>query len=95
LSINPVNTLPAPTSSNGGIASELQVFALGGSAKQSPPPLARALQSVAHPATTHRTQALRRVAAQGFGSIPTQGVLVVRLWEAGSSNVARVPGDTV
>ena len=27
-----------PTSSNGGIASELQVFALGGSSTQSPPP---------------------------------------------------------
>jgi alcohol dehydrogenase (cytochrome c) len=81
-----------PTSSNGGIASELQVFALGGSAKQSPPPLARVLQSVAHPATTQRIRAVRRVAAQGFGSIPTQGGLVVRLWEASSSNVARVGG---
>ena len=82
-----------PTSSNGGISSELQVFALGGSGKQSPPPpLPRVLQSVRHPAAVQHAQATHRAAAQGFGTIPTQGGLVVKLWDANSSNVARVGG---
>jgi alcohol dehydrogenase (cytochrome c) len=83
-----------PTSSNGGIASELQVFALGGSSTQSPPPL-RVLQSVRQPAAAkpvHRARVVHRAAAQGSGSIPTQSGLVVRLWGANSSNVARVSG---
>jgi alcohol dehydrogenase (cytochrome c) len=81
-----------PTSSNGGVASELQVFALGGSSTQSPPPLPRVLQSIARPAAPVPAPAARRAAPQGFASIPTRGGLVVKLWEANSSNVARVGG---
>ena len=82
----------SPTSSNGGTATELQVFALGGSSSQSPaPPVPRALQAISHP--THPARVVRpTAAAKGFGSIPTQGGLVVQLWEANSSNVARVAG---
>jgi alcohol dehydrogenase (cytochrome c) len=82
-----------PTSSGGGTATELQVFTLGGSSSQSPaPPLPRVLQSVSHPKV--RAHVVRPAApvAQGFGSIPTQSSLVVRLWQANSSNVARVGG---
>jgi alcohol dehydrogenase (cytochrome c) len=80
-----------PTSSNGGTASELQVFALGGSSTQSSAPTLTSF----HPAPAHvqqRSHAVRRAAASGVGSIVTQGGLVVRLWEADSSNVARVTG---
>src|SRR5581483_169310 len=79
-----------PTSSGGGTASELQVFALGGSANQSPaPPLPRRLQVERTPAATARPQ---HVAASGSASVRTQGGLVVKLWQANSSNVAHVTG---
>jgi len=82
-----------PTSSNGGTATQLQVFALGGSSNQSPtPPLPRALQMEQKPAASHAVHSVRRVAASGSASIATQGGLVVRLWQANSSNVARVSG---
>ena len=82
-----------PTSSGGGTATELQVFALGGSSSQSPaPPLPRVLQSISHPKQTAHVVHRAAVAATGFGSVPTQGGLVVRLWQANSSNVARVAG---
>jgi alcohol dehydrogenase (cytochrome c) len=80
-----------PTSSNGGTASELQVFALGGSSTQSSAPTLTSF----HPAAAHvlqRSQAVRRADASGVGSIVTEGGLVVRLWEADSSNVTRVTG---
>jgi alcohol dehydrogenase (cytochrome c) len=70
-----------PTSSNGGTATQLQVFALGHANATS---TARTLQTVAE--RTHRA------APQGSGRIVTQGGLVVRPWEAGSSNVERVAG---
>ena len=77
-----------PTSSGGGTATELQVFGLGGSSAPSPPPpLPRALQAVKRAAAP-----TRRAAPQGFGAITTQSGLVVRLWQANSSNVARVTG---
>ena len=82
-----------PTSSSGGTATELQVFALGGSSSQSPPPpLPRALQSISHRKLRSHVARPAVAAAQGFGTIPTQGGLVVRLWEANSSNVAGVGG---
>src|SRR5207302_9610144 len=76
-----------PTSSAGGTATELQVFALGGSSTQSPPPLRRTLQSIAHPHQHARVVRPAAAAAQGFGNVTTQGGLVVRLWEANSSNL--------
>jgi alcohol dehydrogenase (cytochrome c) len=83
-----------PTSSAGGTASELQVYTLGGSSSQSSaPPLPRALQLLSQP--KRHAQIVRPAAAataQGFGSIPTQGGLAVQLWQASSSNVARVAG---
>ncbi len=82
-----------PTSSAGGTATELQVFTLGGSSSQSPPPLRRVLQS--HEQVTRQAEPQRRAAAEGFGRVATRGGLVVRLWEASSSNVARVRGRVV
>ncbi len=88
-----------PTSSNGGVASQLQVFALGASSKQSPPPV---LGTVRHgPGSGAR--AARGTAEEGrrsgpprgpvgFGSIVTPAGLVVQPWQASSSNVKTVTG---
>jgi alcohol dehydrogenase (cytochrome c) len=89
-----------PTSSNGGIASELQVYALGGSSQQSPPPpLSRAVPAAAQAArpvqAVHRAAVHRRAAASGFGAVRTQGGLNVKLWDANSSNVAAVSGHVL
>jgi alcohol dehydrogenase (cytochrome c) len=79
-----------PTSSNGGTLSQLQVFSLGGTTTQSASGSApRALQVVRKPAHARRA---KHVAATGFGSIPTQGGLNVKLWDANSSNVQHVTG---
>jgi alcohol dehydrogenase (cytochrome c) len=81
-----------PTSSAGGTASELQVFGIGGSSTPSPPPpLPRALQTVKR-ASAPLVARARRAAPHGFGSIAAQGGLVVHVWQANSSNVARVTG---
>ncbi len=91
-----------PTSSGGGVASELQVFALGGSQKESPPPTLPSFR----PATTgtaavvvatapQRPARVRTVlaarAAKG-GRIATQAAAVVRPWDANSSNVKTMFG---
>lgn len=90
-----------PTSSNGGIASQLQVFALGGSQQESPkPPLAlRSTQQA--PAAVLRTAEPARAAAPAApdatggprarvsirgGSVPLD------LWKASSSNQVAVTG---
>jgi PQQ-dependent dehydrogenase (methanol/ethanol family) len=85
-----------PTSSNGGlVASQLQVFGLGGSTQQSPAP--RTTQSVRHAAAPavvalpaaahveHAGQARVRTAA-GTAHVVAPGALVVRPWDANSSN---------
>ena len=85
-----------PTSSNGGTATQLQVFALGhANAALSP----RALQAVAErtaPARANPNPKPRplahRAARQGSGRIVTEAGLVVRPWKADSSNVERVTG---
>jgi alcohol dehydrogenase (cytochrome c) len=82
-----------PTSSSGGTATQLQVFALGGSSAESPPPLVaqREIATVAMP--RHTSQ--RRVAPKGFGNVLTGSSLVVRPWLANSSNVSTVYGRVV
>jgi len=85
-----------PTSSSGGTATQLQVFSLGGSQSESPPPqlasfhAARpaAHQSLASPAV----RPARRTAAQGKARLLTPVALVVRPWTANSSNVQSVQG---
>jgi alcohol dehydrogenase (cytochrome c) len=86
-----------PTSSGGGTATQLQVFALGGSSKQSPPPQLPALRTshaAAAPVATTApvARAVQRAAPQGFGRLATQAALAVRPWEANSSNVQVVTG---
>jgi alcohol dehydrogenase (cytochrome c) len=81
-----------PTSSNGGTATQLQVFALGGSQTQSPHPFAaRRLQATSAPARAAAPRATR-AAPIGSGRITAQSGLVVRPWLADSSNVASVSG---
>ena len=86
-----------PTSSNGGIMSHLDVYTLGASSKQSPPPpLPAVAQKIPAPAVHHRTVAHHAAAkAQGVGTISTQGGLNVQLWEANSSNVQNVTGHVL
>jgi alcohol dehydrogenase (cytochrome c) len=82
-----------PTSSGGGTLSHLDVFTLGASGNPSPPPtLPRALQSTTQPAQPRTTARHMTAKAQGSGHVSTQTGLNVRLWEANSSNVARVAG---
>jgi PQQ-dependent dehydrogenase (methanol/ethanol family) len=89
-----------PTSSGGGTASELQVFALGGSQKESPPPdlpkFARDRQSVeavAAAAPPAVESAPRRRSSEGEGArIATQAPVAVRPWNPNSSNVTTVTG---
>jgi hypothetical protein len=93
-----------PTSSGGGTASELQVFALGASQTESPPPVlpsiaqtdARAGALVAattHASSTPGVAAKRGAAAKGAGArIVTQAAVVVRPWNPNSSNVQTMVG---
>jgi alcohol dehydrogenase (cytochrome c) len=83
-----------PTSSNGGTATQLQVFALAHSNGAS---LVHALPAAAERITQTITaarpkSAARRAARQGVGRIVTESGLVVQPWQAGSSNVKRVTG---
>jgi len=95
-----------PTSSGGGIASELQVFTLGASQKQSPPPaLSFRRSDIVTPGAVvsagSRPSApvvaafprhrLRATAATG-ARIVTQGPVAVRPWNADSSNVVTMTG---
>ena len=87
-----------PTSSNGGIASELQIFALGGSRNESKPPpdlppVARTLQAVVSQVTSAgRPARARRTSARGSGRLTTQSGLVVRQWNANSNNTRNAIG---
>ena len=89
------------TSSNGGQASQLQVFALGGSSQQSSTPTdltvrlpATGAAASAPPrrAASHHTTAHRAVAAQGVGKIVTARAVAVVSWQPNSSNVQAVSG---
>ena len=84
-----------PTSSHGGQATQLQVFALGGSQSQSSAPtlatreVPRAPRSVSAP-RAHRGHVA--APAQGTATITTGAPLVVTPWQADSSNVKSVTG---
>jgi alcohol dehydrogenase (cytochrome c) len=94
------------TSSNGGVASELQVFALGGSSKESPAPSALTLAAyrtdAAAPAPQLRTATgdrgllattgEQRSAAGRGAAIATQGPVIVRAWTPSGNNTQKVTG---
>jgi outer membrane protein assembly factor BamB len=87
-----------PTSSNGGVFSQLQVFGLGGSTKESPPPqLDRVASSATStPAvvtgTAPAVKARPAVAAAGGARISTQGPFPVTVWSANAANAQIVTG---
>jgi PQQ-dependent dehydrogenase (methanol/ethanol family) len=86
-----------PTSSNGGVFSQLYVFALGGSQKENPPPqLDRVLQSVSAPRVVAYTRPQRRTtpaAALAAGArIVTQAPVAVQLWSVARPNTQIVSG---
>jgi alcohol dehydrogenase (cytochrome c) len=88
-----------PTSSGGGVATQLQVFALGASSKQSTAPVitTQAPRQPAKPTAPTRPHASARahVAAQGNATITTSAALVVRPWDPGTSNVRTVTGHVL
>ncbi|MDX6551784.1 MAG: hypothetical protein QOH74_272 [Gaiellales bacterium] len=98
-----------PTSSNGGTASQLQVFAIGGATTQSPGPKLSSYRpgSSASPVITTggplarttvpgRTQASRvRSSAGHAGHIDTQSGLYVQEWTASSQNSQLVTGHVM
>jgi PQQ-dependent dehydrogenase (methanol/ethanol family) len=89
-----------PTSSNGGTASWLEVFGIGGSQKESPPPqldreastraAAVSPKLVIDTPTPTRTTAGAR--ATGGARISTQGPFYVRIWSATRPNTQVVSG---
>ncbi len=92
-----------PTSSSGGtVASQVQVFDLGGNVNQSTPPTiagvrkVAAVQSHARSASAHVSQAS---AANGVGSssahVSTPGALFVQTWDANTSNTSTVTGHVL
>jgi hypothetical protein len=88
-----------PTSSGGGLATQLQVFALGGASAQSPAPvittLARRQPATRTPAqrvTRELRRHVRSAVAQGVASIVTPAATVVVPWQADTSNVQTVTG---
>jgi len=84
-----------PTSSNGGTAAQLQVFALARSNGESP---TRSLSAAAQHRDAQTTTAARpkgaahRASPQGFGRIVTESGLVVQPWQADASNAKTVTG---
>jgi alcohol dehydrogenase (cytochrome c) len=91
-----------PTSSNGGVFSQLQVFGIGGSQSESPPPqLDRrpafaAADTAASPKLVISTPASPRsqstARASAGARIATQGPLFVRTWSVARSNSQIVSG---
>jgi alcohol dehydrogenase (cytochrome c) len=84
-----------PTSSNGGIASELQVFTLGASKQESPPPpnlpkfATRIPQRAPAPAHVQRT--VRRVRGPG-ATVAVKPLLFMHGWQPSSNNTTLVIG---
>jgi hypothetical protein len=95
-----------PTSSGGGTATELQVFALGGSQKQSPPPVLPAFKpagtgdpsatgavvAATAPRAVASAETSHRAVAGAGARIVTQPAIAVRPWNANSSNVETMSG---
>jgi alcohol dehydrogenase (cytochrome c) len=93
-----------PTSSAGGTATQLQVFALGGSSSQSSAPVipataasVRAPAPTAQPAAAHKPSRHpsvqhQHVASAGTARIVTSAPVVVQPWQPNTSNVAAVTG---
>jgi alcohol dehydrogenase (cytochrome c) len=94
-----------PTSSGGGTATELQVFALGASQKQSPPPVlpafrpngagepaAGAVVAAAAPRAVTSARISHRAVAGAGARIVTQQAIAVRPWNANSSNAETMSG---
>jgi PQQ-dependent dehydrogenase (methanol/ethanol family) len=93
-----------PTSSNGGTASELQVFALGGNQTQSPPPgnlggsprlAAAGPRTIATAPTARVGTPARRAAPGGRRSVAVAvvgGAVAVQPWNADSQNEQVVKG---
>ncbi len=88
-----------PTSSNGGVAAELQVFSIGGSQQQSPPPsaLTRAAFAAADaprvlstPSAPARARA--PAAAAGGARLSTGGPIAVRAWLPSGNNTETATG---
>ena len=79
-----------PTSSGGGLASQLQVFAIGGSKAESPKPLAASSAPVASTAARSRPPRRRRAfraaattaTAQGARSLIDGGAVALAPWTA-------------
>jgi PQQ-dependent dehydrogenase (methanol/ethanol family) len=90
-----------PTSSGGGTAAELQVFALGASQKESPPPVlpfkrrAPKAEPVVVATESREPAAAKRRSAGAGGRISAQAAITVRPWNANSSNVATMTGRLV
>jgi PQQ-dependent dehydrogenase (methanol/ethanol family) len=98
-----------PTSSNGGTASQLQVFAIGGASTQSPGPKLSSYRPgnaagkvittggpLARNTLPKRSQtSSARSAAGGGGRIDTQSGLYVQEWNAASQNSQLVTGDVL
>jgi alcohol dehydrogenase (cytochrome c) len=86
-----------PTSSGGGVFSQLQVFKLGGTQTQSPPPqLDRTLQAGAAPpvvvSAVKEPQARQLAANSGGARIQTEGPLPVQIWTVDRANTKVVTG---
>jgi alcohol dehydrogenase (cytochrome c) len=91
-----------PTSSGGGTATELQVYALGASATQSPPPklVFQRRAPLGGPAVVAVTPSapatrVRQRAGPALGRIVTQSGLVVQPWDPNSSNEQDVVGHVL
>ena len=96
-----------PTSSGGGTATELQVYSLGASSKQSPPPVLPAstrlpaapavaplVAPAAHPSSPHAPAVVGLVRRTDLGGarIATQTGLAVHGWGANSQNTQNATG---
>jgi alcohol dehydrogenase (cytochrome c) len=89
-----------PTSSAGGTAAKLEVFALGASQTQSPKPPGLRVLAAAHEPAVHAAPVApvapdRRAAPVGNGRIVPQFPLIVRPWIANSSNVFSISGHVL